>query len=165
MNPLVRPSLIPLVPDIPGLRFQAVHSYDVGEAYHLALTRDVRGAFNVAAEPVLDPPELARILSARRVRFPAGGARRLADLTWRLHLQPTPPGWVDLALGVPILDTTRAREELGWRPRYTASEALRDLLAGLREGAGAETPPLAPETTGPARIEELKTGVGEREEL
>ncbi|MDQ3867627.1 MAG: NAD-dependent epimerase, partial [Actinomycetota bacterium] len=129
------------------------------------VTRDARGPFNVAAEPVLDPAELARILGARRLRFPAGAARRLADLTWRLHVQPTPPGWVDLALGVPILDTTRARKELGWEPRHSASDALRDLLVGLREGAGAPTPPLAPETSGPARIDELKTGVGEREEL
>ncbi len=165
VNPLVRPSLIPVVPDIPGLRFQAVHSYDVGEAYRLAVTRDARGPFNIAAEPVLDPAELARILGARLLRFPAGAARRLAELTWRLHVQPTPPGWVDLALGVPILDTTRAREELGWRPQHSASDALRDLLTGLREGAGAPTPPLAPATTGPARIDELKTGVGEREEL
>jgi UDP-glucose 4-epimerase len=165
LNPLVRPSLLPFIPNVPNLRFQAVHSYDVGEAYRLAVTRDVRGAFNVAAEPVLDPPEIARILGARTFPFPTGATRRLADLTWRLHLQPTPPGWVDLALGVPILDTTRARVELGWEPRRSAAEALLDLLQGLREGAGLDTPPLSPKTGGPARVEELATGVGEREKL
>jgi UDP-glucose 4-epimerase len=165
VNPLVRPRLVPLVPNIPNLRFQAVHSHDVGEAYRLAVTRDIRGAFNVAAEPVLDPQELGRALGARPVPVPARLARRLADLTWRLHLQPTPPGWVDLGLGVPIMDTRRAREELGWEPRRTAVEALRDLLAGIREGAGAETPPLSPKTGGPARVEEITTGVGEREKL
>ncbi len=165
VNPLLRPSLIPVIPDLPNLRFQAVHSHDVGDAYRLAVTRDVRGAFNVAAEPVLDPTELGRILDARPVPFPSGIARRLTSLTWRLHMQPTPPGWLDLALGVPILDTTRARDELGWRPRHSAAEALLDLLKGLREGAGADTPPLSPETGGPARLEEIKTGVGERQEL
>src|SRR5205814_6493560 len=45
---------VPIVPDLPRLRFQAVHSYDVGEAYRLAVTGDVRGAFNLAADPVLD---------------------------------------------------------------------------------------------------------------
>ncbi len=165
VNPLLRPSLIPLVPDIPNLRFQAVHSYDVGDAYRLAVTGDVRGAFNLAAEPVLDPAELGRILGARPVPLPPGVARRLTSLTWRLHLQPTPPGWLDLALGVPILDATRAHEELGWEPRRSAADALLDLLAGLREGAGADTPPLSPETGGPARLEEIRTGVGETERL
>jgi UDP-glucose 4-epimerase len=160
VNPLLRPSLLPVVPDIPGLRFQAVHSYDAGEAYRLAVTGDARGAFNVAADPVLDPKELGRILRARPVRLPAGIARGITALTWKAHIQPTPPGWLDLALGVPILDTTRARAELGWSPRHGADEALLDLLAGLREGAGLETPPL---TTAKSRAEEVLTGVGETE--
>ena len=47
-TPLLRPGRIPVVPDIPGLRFQAVHSLDVGDAYRLAVVGDARGAFNVA---------------------------------------------------------------------------------------------------------------------
>jgi nucleoside-diphosphate-sugar epimerase len=64
---LLRKGLIPIVPDVPRLRFQAVHSLDVGEAYRLAATRDVRGAFNVAADPVIDPQVLGEVLGARPV--------------------------------------------------------------------------------------------------
>ena len=165
LNPLVRPSLLPFVPDIPGLRFQVVHSFDVGDAYRLALVKDVRGAFNVAAEPVLDPQELGRVLEARPVPLRPRLARGLAAVTWRLHLQPTPVGWVDMALAVPILDWTRAREELGWTPRHSATDALLDLLEGLRSGAGIATPPLSPDTGGPARAREFLTGVGKKESL
>jgi len=165
VNPLLRPRLIPVVPKIPGLRFQAVHSHDVGQAYRLAATSDVRGAFNVAAEPVLDPREVGKVLGARPVPVPAGLARRFTAVTWRLHLQPTPPGWLDLALGVPVMDITRAREELGWRPEWSAGDALRDLLEGMSKGEGMETPPLAPGAGGPARVEEIQTGVGETEKL
>jgi UDP-glucose 4-epimerase len=161
-SPLVRPGLIPAVPDDPRLVFQAVHSLDAGEAYRLAVKRDVRGAFNVAAEPVLDPPQLAGMLGARRVRVPGKALRAGAAVSWRLRLQPSEPGWVDMALNVPVMDCSRAREELGWRPRHTSVEALRELLEGIRDGAGIDTPPLAPRAGGPLRIRELLTGVGSR---
>ncbi len=134
--------LLRLVPEIPGLRFQAVHSSDVGEAYRLAAKTDAHGAFNIAAEPVLDPATLAELLGARPVRVPRALARSAAWMTWRLHLQPSPEGWLDLGLAVPLLDSTRAREELGWTPRYDAREAFLELLHGIREGARLPTPPL-----------------------
>jgi len=160
-NALIRRELIPFVPDVPRLRFQAVHSLDVGEAYRLAIVNpDARGAFNVAADPVLDPATLAAALHARRVLLRSGLLRGAAALTWKLRLQPSPPGWIDLALAVPLMDTTRARTELGWEPRRTSVEALNELLDGLRDGADFPTPPLSSDTTAPLRGRELRTGVG-----
>lgn len=153
---------IPIVPDLEALRFQAVHTADVAEAYRLAMHAEVGGAFNIAADPVLDPEELARVLSARRVRVPPQALRAAADLSWRLHLQPAPPGWLDLGLSVPIMSTARARELLRWKPSRPATEALVDLLAGLRSPEGFPTPPLDPETSGPARWREFATGIGSR---
>jgi UDP-glucose 4-epimerase len=161
-TPLLRRGLIPIVPSLPRLRFQAVHSLDVGEAYRLAVVGDVRGAFNVAADPVLDPPELGRLLGARPVRVPHKPLRALVDASWKLRLQPTPPGWLDLGLGVPIMDTTRARTELGWTPARTSGEALLELIEGMRRGDGLRTAPLEPGNAGPLRIRELLTGVGGR---
>jgi UDP-glucose 4-epimerase len=162
-SPLVRRGLIPLIPAMPGLAFQAVHADDVGEAYRLAATEPhARGAFNIAAEPVLDVPTLARLLGARPVPVRPRLLRTVADATWRLHLQPTPPGWLDMGLAVPLLDTTRAREHLGWTPRRGADDALLELLDGLRRAAGADTPPLHPGTGGPVRVRELLSGVGRR---
>lgn len=161
---LMRPEFINLVPQIEGLRSQVVHSYDVGEAFRLALVNEeARGAYNLAAEPVLDAQEIGRILGARPVPVSARAARAGADLAWRLHLQPVPPGWLDLSLNVPIMSTQRAREELGWTPQHSADEALLDILAGLSSGAGLDTPPLSPGSSGPFRIREILTGVGRRE--
>lgn len=150
---------VPFVPGIPRLRFQAVHSYDAGEAYRLAATGDARGAFNVAAEPVLDPDRLAELLDARKLPVPVALARGAAQLTFRLHLQPSDVGWVDMALQTPLLDPARARAELGWEPRHPASAAIRDLLAGLQADAGLPTPPLRRRS----RLAELRGGVGDRE--
>jgi UDP-glucose 4-epimerase len=159
---LLRPGLIPAVPSVERLVFQAVHSYDVGEAYRLALVGEASGAFNIAAEPVLDPPELARVFEARQVSVPARLLRAGAALSHRLRLQPSEPGWLDMGLSVPLMDTARARELLGWSPRRSATEALRELLAGMREGAGLDTPPLEAGNAGPLRARELLSGVGAR---
>jgi nucleoside-diphosphate-sugar epimerase len=159
-SPLVRRELIPLVPRLERLRFQAVHSLDIGEAYRLAVTGDSRGAFNVAADPVLDADALGQILGARPVPAPAAALRAGTWLSWQLRLQPTPPGWLDMALAIPIMDTTRAREELGWEPKRSAADALLELLDGMRESAGMDTPPMASDAGGPLRVRELLTGVG-----
>jgi len=140
---LLRPATIPVVPRTRRLALQAVHATDVAEACRLAVTTDVRGAFNLAADPVLDPDELGRVLGARTLPVPKLVLRIAADLSWRLRLQPTPPGWVDLAFDVPVLDCARAHEELGWAPRWTAGDALLDLLGGFADSASGPTPALA----------------------
>jgi UDP-glucose 4-epimerase len=160
---LMHPRFIPVVPDTPRLRFQAVHADDVAQAYCLAVVNgDARGAYNVAARPVLDPDRLAELLGARKVPVPGALLRGAAAVTWRLRLQPSPEGWVDMALGVPVMDTSRARTELGWEPQRTGGEALLELLRGMREQDGAETPPLQSGGSGPLRIREFLTGIGGR---
>jgi UDP-glucose 4-epimerase len=161
-NALIHRNLIPVVPDVPGLRFQAVHSLDVGSAYAKAVLSEAGGAFNIAAEPVLDPDRLGRLLGARPVKVPAKLLRAAASATWRLRLQPTPPGWLDLALQTPLISSERARRELGWEPTRSSEDALLELLEGLRTGRGYATPPLEPKAGGPLRSGEIASGVGAR---
>jgi nucleoside-diphosphate-sugar epimerase len=161
-SPLLHPRFVAIVPRVPGLRFQAVHTDDVAEAYRRAVVGTARGAFNVAADPVLDPELIADALDARLVPVPARLLRALAGTSWRLRLQPTPPGWVDMALAVPLMDTSRAREELGWSPVRSSVEALEELLRGIAGRSGEPTPPLDPKTSGPLRANEIRTGVGGR---
>ncbi|MBV8218001.1 MAG: NAD-dependent epimerase/dehydratase family protein, partial [Solirubrobacterales bacterium] len=159
---LLRPELIPFVPETPRLCFQAVHSLDVGDAYRRALVSDVRGPFNLAADPPIGPGELAQILRARPVKVPPQVLRGGAAVTFALRLQPSEPGWVDMAFAVPLLDSTRARSELGWQPQRSGTDALAELIAAMRNGDDYATPPLAGATSGPARVHELLTGIGRR---
>src|SRR5918993_2630156 len=121
---LADPALINVIPDIHNLRSQVVHSYDVGEAFRLAvLNEGASGAFNLATEPALDAREIGRILDARPVPISAQLVRAGAELSWKLRLQPVPPGWLDLSRNVPIMDTSKVRTELGWAPQRSADEA------------------------------------------
>ncbi len=159
---LLRRSLAPISPDVPGLRVQAVHADDVADAYRRAVLSDVSGAFNVAADPVIGSAELSQLLDARSLRVPARVVRAAAAATFALRLQPAEPGWVDMALGVPLMSVERARAELGWSARHSSLSAIDELVAGLRDAAQDQTAPLARATSGPARVRELLTGVGKR---
>jgi UDP-glucose 4-epimerase len=159
---LVAPRWIPVVPRHPRLRFQAVHADDVADAYRRAIVGDARGAFNIAAEPVLDGEALGRLLDARPVPVPAPVLRGAAAAAFHLRLTPTPAGWVDMALAVPLMDSSRARDELGWQPRHEAGSALLELLEGIRTSAGSPTPTLKPGGDGRLRAREFLTGVGAR---
>ncbi|WP_188189290.1 NAD-dependent epimerase/dehydratase family protein [Nonomuraea sp. SYSU D8015] len=159
---LVRPGRIPFVPDIPGLRLQVVHAADAAEAYRLAVTRPVKGAFNIAAEPVLDPHDLAELLDTRTVGVPPGLARAAMAAGWHLRLLPAAPGLFDMVLRLPVMKVERAREVLGWTPQHSSQDAIREMIAGLNEGAGMETAPLAPDRGPVSRIKEFATGVGGR---
>ena len=159
-SPLVRREWLGVLPYPRGLRTQAVHAADVGEAYRLAATRQVSGAFNIAADPVLDLDVLSQTLQARTFELPTRLVRGAAWAGWKLRLQPTSPGWLDMGMATPIMDIARARTELGWQAQVTAEQAVLELLEGLRRQAELDTPPLSRSTSGPFRWRELRSGVG-----
>jgi UDP-glucose 4-epimerase len=159
---LVRRGLVPVVPDVPGLRFQALHARDVADAFHSAVVRPVRGAFNLAADPVVDAAALGKLLQARPVRLPAPVLRAAVAAAWQMHLVPASPDLLDAVLRLPLMDAGRARSELDWRPRHSALDAVSEFLDGLRAGADMDTPPLARATSGRLRAREFGTGVGSR---
>lgn len=142
---------IPLLTVPDGLIFQAVHADDVAEAYWRVVDQRASGAFNIAAEPVITPQVLARLLGAKRILpVPMGLLRSLAGLTWRLRIQPTDSGWVEMAAGAPIMDTGKARRILGWEPRISSADAVAEVLRGMGTGDGvAPSPVLAPRSMMP----------------
>ncbi|MGW5473845.1 SDR family oxidoreductase [Streptomyces chartreusis] len=141
-GPLARPELLPFLPDIPGLRVQALHTDDAATAYLMAVKSDVRGAFNLAADPPVDAALLGEMLGARPFRLPRTAARSAIAAAWGLHLLPASPHLFDAVLRLPLMNCTRARTELGWHPKRTAPEVLEEFLQGLQQGAGAATEPL-----------------------
>ncbi|MFD7305291.1 SDR family oxidoreductase [Streptomyces pharetrae] len=141
-GPLARPELLPFLPDIPGLRVQALHTDDAAEAYRLALYADVRGPFNLAADPPVDAELLGGMLNSRPVRLPRTAARSAIAAAWGLRLLPASPHLFDAVLRLPLMDSSRARTELDWRPSRSATEVLEEFLEGVQQGAGAETAPM-----------------------
>ena len=68
---------------------------------------------------------------------------------------------LDLVSSLPLLDTTRIHDELGWAPRVSSIEAMSEVLTGMVDHAGGDTPTLAGDSMR-GRLQEIRTGTGER---
>ncbi|MCU1473128.1 NAD-dependent epimerase/dehydratase family protein [Amnibacterium sp.] len=124
---------LPVLPMPPRAVSQVVHVDDLGDAFWRAVDRRAGGAFNVAAEPVVGPDEVAEVLGARWVPMRIAPVRGAIWLAWQLHLIRLDPGWLDIATSVPVMSTERARAELGWAPTVDAIDALREAIRGVAD--------------------------------
>lgn len=151
LSPLIPPWVLGKpwlpVPLWPGLRTQVVHAEDVARAIRLVLRRHALGAFNVAADPPLRAPELARAFGGFLLPVPLPVTRTLAWPTWRLGAQPVHPGWLRLADRASLVDCGRIRA-LGWVPVHDPRQALASSVAAVASGRGTGSGPLAPRRGG-----------------
>ena len=141
--------LLPL--PAPALQLGFVHADDVADAIVRMLDRRVPGPFNLSGEPLVDAGELARVLGTRRIPVPAPLVRTALSAAFHARLVPTEPGWLDIALEAPALDTARARTVLGWTPQHRGDEVLRQFVAALGGGDGVPGHPVLAPAGGPAR--------------
>ncbi|MEU8080414.1 NAD-dependent epimerase/dehydratase family protein [Catellatospora citrea] len=149
---LLRHGRLPLLPGGRSLRVQAVHSDDVADAYARAILAQAHGAFNIAAEPVLDAASVGARFHGLAVPVPPALLHAATALTWTARLQPTEPGWIRLAANCPLMSCHRAETELGWQPRTDALDALAELLDGMAHGTGDGSPPLRARPGAAARL-------------
>ncbi|MEO7261110.1 MAG: NAD-dependent epimerase/dehydratase family protein [Jatrophihabitantaceae bacterium] len=135
-------TLLPILPLDRKLSIPLVHSDDLADGVVRVIERRAAGAFNFAAEPPVTRDDIAAALGARPVQLPAKVLSLLAGLGWHARLQALDPGWIDLAFSVPLLDTSRARTELGWTPAIDSRAALRMTIQAMADRRGAPSPVL-----------------------
>jgi len=125
--PLIRPVL----PD-PGVRLQLVHHDDVARAMLAAvLGKGSAGPYNLAGPGELTIGQIASELHWHSIPLPGLAVDALAQAAAALPFLPAQLQWV-AALSEPvIMDTAKARRELGWRPASDALQTLRATIAAV----------------------------------
>jgi nucleoside-diphosphate-sugar epimerase len=120
---------VPLPTAAPAVPLQFVHEEDVGSALlQCVVAAGPAGAYNIAGDGVLTVVDVARELGFVVLPLPAAPAHATARLLSRVPFLPSAASWVEAMSQPAVMDTTRARAELGWTPRYSGLEALRDTL-------------------------------------
>lgn len=120
---------VPLPAVVPEVPLQLVHEEDVGRALLQAVVAaGPPGAYNIAGDGVLTLVDVARELGLLPVPVPARPVQRALRAAMRVPRLPETLSWLEAFSEPVIMDTTRAKDLLGWRPRYTGLEALRATL-------------------------------------
>jgi nucleoside-diphosphate-sugar epimerase len=123
---------VPLPVPVPDLPMQFIHEDDVGQALLKCVVADgPPGAYNIAGDGTVTAADVVRELGFIPITVPAGisqGAARAAASVTLPSFAPPAAEWVEAASHPAIMDTTKAKRELGWQPQYSGLDALRETL-------------------------------------
>ncbi|CAA0127068.1 putative protein [Mycolicibacterium vanbaalenii] len=127
------PLLKPPFPD-PGTPLQLVHHDDVAAAIALAVTTGSAppGPYNIAGDGVLSMSEVGEALGARPVKVPRSAAVATSEVISRLPFVPSALEWLHAGRTSVVMDTAKARTQLGWTPKYSAAQTLSLLASSVR---------------------------------
>lgn len=127
------PLLRPVIPD-PGVPFQLVHEDDVAQALVAAIDGGrVPGVYNLAADGEITLTDLAHALGWYAMPVPELAVDVTARVVSRIPLMPARASWIS-AIRVPVLmDTSKAKMNLGWEPEHDAFDTLAQTIQSARE--------------------------------
>jgi nucleoside-diphosphate-sugar epimerase len=126
------PILKPVIPD-PGVPFQLVHHDDVASALKAAvLGKGEPGVYNLAGDGEITLSDLADALRWYSVPVPDLALDATAELVSRLPFLPAEATWVNAGRVPVVMDTSKAKRKLRWRPRHSTRETLQQVVEAHR---------------------------------
>jgi nucleoside-diphosphate-sugar epimerase len=127
------PFIGPVLPD-PGVEFQLVHTLDVATALRAAVEgTGPPGRYNLAGPGSMSIARMARACGWWSVPVPGAAVAALSEVAGRVPGLPPEVEWLNAFREPTLMDTRKAREELGWEPDWDAEATLRETVAGARE--------------------------------
>jgi UDP-glucose 4-epimerase len=116
--------VLPLMPD-PGVHLQLVHHDDVATAIALAAAGTAPpGAYNLAGDGEVSLADVAKAMGTRSIRVPHALATTASAVLARLPMVPAAAEWIHVARSSVVMDTSRAKNLLGWQPEYSSRATL-----------------------------------------
>ncbi len=118
-----------------GVQLQFIHEDDVGSALlKCVLGEGSPGAYNISGDGVLSGADVARELGFAPVPIPGGVVHGVARAATKALPPFAPPSaeWVEAISHPSIMDTTKAKQELGWEPKHSGLDTLRETIRAAR---------------------------------
>lgn len=127
------PFIGPVLPD-PGAEFQLVHTLDVASALRAAVEgAGPPGRYNLAGPGSMSIARMARACGWWSVPVPGAAVAALSEVANRIPGLPPEVEWLNAFRAPTMMETRKARDELGWTPEWDAEATMRETVSGARE--------------------------------
>jgi len=113
--------------------WQFIHEDDLVELVTILLKQRQHGVFNVAGDGGVRYSEMIQAAGKRSIALPAGPLAWFTNLSWKLHLQSSSPGGVDILTHPIVVNTEKVRKATGYEFRYTGKEAFNAFMDKMKE--------------------------------
>ncbi|MFX0140584.1 MAG: NAD-dependent epimerase/dehydratase family protein [Candidatus Hodarchaeota archaeon] len=114
--------------------WQFVYVTDVAQMFYLALIKDAPGAYNCGADNPLTIREMGRKLNKKVKNIPYKPAMFLLTLLQKLRIMKKDlAGWIRISRYPIIVDSTKAKNVLGWEPEFDTMGTVEQFLEDLKE--------------------------------
>ena len=138
---------LPLIPTALGFdpRLQLLHEEDAVDALYRSVVSDAKGIFNIASEGVVFLSQAVRLMGKLPLPLILPAAQTTAALLRRFGIIDFPSDQLSLILFGRVLDIRRAKESLGFVPRYTTADCIQDFKdhhAARDDGATSRSYPV-----------------------
>ncbi|MGI8613075.1 MAG: NAD-dependent epimerase/dehydratase family protein [Nocardioidaceae bacterium] len=135
-TPLGRYLRLPVAPTVLGHdpRFQVLHEDDAAAVLHRAVTHDIAGTYNVAADGILVLSQVLGRLGRPALPVPSSGLPALRPLGVELPDDMT--RFLTYGRGV---DTTALRTRFGYRTQHSSASTLDEFAGSVRTAATSRT--------------------------
>jgi len=126
---------LPIIPTALGYdpRLQLVHEDDAVEAFSLATHAGARGIYNISGDGVVFLSKAVRMLGKLQVPMLYPVAKSAGAVLCRLGAVDFPADQLQFLVYGRVVDSSRARREFGFSPRYTTEEAIADFRDRRRD--------------------------------
>jgi UDP-glucose 4-epimerase len=136
---------LPVIPTVLGFdpRLQFVHEHDGLEMMWRATVEDHPGTYNIAGDGVITLAQAVRRTGRPSLPVPPTLAPYLGQLVRRARVADFSPEQLRFLAYGRVVDTSRAKQELGFAPRFSSRAAFEDFVSEQHVSG-----PLSPEVIG-----------------
>ncbi len=122
---------LPRIPTVMGFdpMVQVIHEEDIADAIVMALKPGIRGVLNISGPGEYPLSVLLKETGKPLLPMPLGVFQKYIKSLWRWRLTSFPVPMLVHILYTCMVDGSRARRVLGFRPKYSLKEIVRDVLA------------------------------------